>query len=92
MHQIPEIDAFGLIVTDKSALNTKLPELKVPYFSAALTRLLFAASTYPNGGIFYANWQDQQAGAKVTFDGLKDIWGRNKPYLSKHPAKCGMVI
>lgn len=81
-NQIPEIDAFGLIVTDKSALNIKLPELKVPYFFSSVDPAAFAASPYPNGGVFYANWQDQQAGAKVTFDGLKDIWGRNKPSLS----------
>lgn len=82
-NKIPEIDAFGLVVNSKSTLNVKLPELKALYFFSSVNPTAFPAMSYVTGGIFYANWQDQQAGAKVTFDGLKDIWGRNKPILSK---------
>ena len=31
-----------------------------------------------NTGFFIADWQDQERSNLVTFDGLKDNWGRNK--------------
>ena len=80
--QIPEIDAFGLIINNKRALKFIKPGLKAPYFfSSADPNAL--EDVQPSGGTFYANWQDQQSGTAITLDGLKDIWGRNKPYLYK---------
>ena len=79
--QIPQIDAFGLIVKDTSDL--KIKNLNVPYFFSSADPQAFIKSGYPSGGTFYAKWQDQQTGSMVSFDGLKDVWGRNKPYLSK---------
>ena len=80
--QIPEIDAFGLIISSKQGLKFIKPDFSARYFfSSADPDALEAAQ--PSGGIFYANWQDQQSGTAITLDGLKDIWGRNKPYLYK---------
>ncbi|PAW95005.1 hypothetical protein CKK33_16475 [Mucilaginibacter sp. MD40] len=78
--QIPEIDAFGLIINNKEALKFIRPDFNIPYFlSSADPNTL--KNTHPQGGIFYANWQDQQSGNAITLDGLKDVWGRNKRYL-----------
>jgi cellulose synthase/poly-beta-1,6-N-acetylglucosamine synthase-like glycosyltransferase len=80
--QIPEIDAFGLNINNKQALKFITPDLDAPYFfSSADPHVL--EEVQPSGGVFYANWQDQQSGTAITLDGLKDAWGRNKPYLYK---------
>jgi len=80
--QIPQIDAFGLIINNKKVLKFIKPQFDAPYFfSSADPNAL--DDVQPSTGIFYANWQDQQSGTAITLDGLKDIWGRNKPYLYK---------
>jgi cellulose synthase (UDP-forming) len=82
MHaQVPELDAFGLIVGDRAALTKVTTNLKAPYFYSSLNPKAMQSLPLPAGGVFYANWQDQKTASIVTFDGLKDIWGRNKPYL-----------
>ncbi|MEN0055870.1 MAG: hypothetical protein AAGC65_19480, partial [Mucilaginibacter sp.] len=78
--QIPEIDAFGLIIHTKQALRFVKTDFNAPYFFSSSDPHALE-TIQPSGGIFYANWQDQQSGAAITLDGLKDIWGRNKPYL-----------
>ena len=80
--QIAEIDAFGLIISKQSALKNISGGLKAPYFFSSVDPKMAINSDLPVGGIIYANWQDQSTGSTVTFDGLKDIWGRNKPYLA----------
>lgn len=82
-NQIPQIDAFGLVFQNPSDLAVDLSALKVPYFISVANPHAFKGKVYNGSGIFYANWQDQQTGYAVTFDGLKDVWGRDKPYLSK---------
>ncbi len=78
--QIPEIDAFGLIINKKQALKFIKPDFNAPCFFSSADPYAFA-HVQPSGGTFYANWQDQQSGTAITLDGLIDIWGRNKPYL-----------
>jgi cellulose synthase (UDP-forming) len=80
--QIPEIDAFGLIVNNKQALKFIKSNFNAPRFFSSADPYAFK-DVQPPGGIFYANWQDQQSGSTITLDGLKDIWGRNKPFLYK---------
>ncbi|HEY9194689.1 MAG TPA: hypothetical protein VIM77_00430, partial [Mucilaginibacter sp.] len=77
---IPQIDAFGLIISNKHALKFVKSDLKAPFFFGSADPMALAGKE-PSGGAFYANWQDQQSGVAITLDGLKDIWGRNKPYL-----------
>ena len=78
--EIPEIDAFGLVHSDKiPADSIQTDQLTVPhYFSSANPKQYFKSKT-AKGGIFIENWQDQQTASGVSFNGLKDIWGRNKP-------------
>src|SRR5476651_904058 len=81
--QIPQIDAFGLIVHDANDLKNIPHNIHVPYFFSSLNPGVLKVSGAPLGGVFYANWQDQEAASAVTFDGLKDIWGRNKPFITE---------
>nr|WP_294947888.1 glycosyltransferase family 2 protein [uncultured Mucilaginibacter sp.] len=79
---VPEIDAFGLIISNKQELKFVKSDFKAPFFFSSADPYALK-DMQPPGGIFYANWQDQQSGTAITLDGLKDIWGRNKPYLYK---------
>lgn len=79
-NKIPQIDAFSLVIVNKTGLR-QTHDLNVPYLFGAADPKVFTTTPYPAGGVFYADWQDQVAGSVVTFDGVKDILGRNKPYL-----------
>lgn len=79
--QIPAIDAFGLIIDDKRSLKYVTAGIGAPYFISNANPKSLKDVIWPRGGIFYASWQDQQSGSITTFDGLKDVWGRNKPYI-----------
>jgi cellulose synthase (UDP-forming) len=81
--QIPEIDAFGIIINNKRSLKYLTTNIKAPYFLSSADPQALENIVWPTSGTFYANWQDQQSSSSVTLDGLKDIWGRNKPYLYK---------
>jgi cellulose synthase/poly-beta-1,6-N-acetylglucosamine synthase-like glycosyltransferase len=81
-NKIPQIDAFSLVIINKAGLR-QTHDLNVPYLFGATDPKVFASTPYPSGGIFYAGWQDQVASSAVTFDGVKDILGRNKSYLYK---------
>ncbi len=78
---IPALDAYGLVVTDDASLSHINDSLKVPFYFSNSNPRAFTKGNYPAKGIFYANWQDQLAASDVTMDGLKGIYGRNKPYL-----------
>ncbi|TSD67329.1 glycosyltransferase [Inquilinus sp. KBS0705] len=80
--QIPQIDAFGVVLNSRSAIKY-LADVNAPIFFSNVNPEAFTGSVLPSGSIFYANWQDQQAGTMVSLSGLKDILGRNKPYLHK---------
>lgn len=80
-HEIPQIDAFGLIIDNKRALKYIAADLQAPYFFSNTDPEALVNAVWPAGGTFYANWQDQQSASFISFDGLKDIWGRNKSFL-----------
>jgi hypothetical protein len=79
--QIPRLDAFGIVFPDTTNFQNIKVNFKAPYFISSIAPRSLSHSTFFRGNIFYANWQDQQSGSTVTFDGLKDIRGGNKPYL-----------
>ncbi|WP_316837896.1 glycosyltransferase family 2 protein [Pedobacter nutrimenti] len=81
--EIPELNAFGLVIKNKGALKNISASLKMPYFISSADPKVFGDASFPPASIFYANWQDQQSASTVTFDGLKDIWGGNKSSLSR---------
>ncbi len=75
------LDAYGVVVTDKASLNYIADSLDVPFYFSNANPHAFIGRSYPEKGVFYANWQDQYAASSITVDGLKGIYGRNKPYL-----------
>jgi len=79
--QIPQLSAFGIIVNNKLAVQNIPDSLNAPYFYSSIDPGVVTTDSLPIGGAFYASWQDQQAESTITFNGLKDIWGHNKPAL-----------
>lgn len=78
---VPQIDSFGLILTGKPKEYALIKSLKVPYFISSTSAELYLKNFRSNIGTFIKDWQDVQTGNLVTFDGLKDVWGRNKSGL-----------
>ncbi|WP_121201769.1 glycoside hydrolase 5 family protein [Mucilaginibacter gracilis] len=79
LHQlIPQIDFFGLVADQVSAGAEQIGELKVPYFYSYIDALNYLKFPESNTGAFITNWQDEETYSFVTFNGLKDKWGRNK--------------
>jgi cellulose synthase (UDP-forming) len=79
--EIPVLDAFGLVIKQKYAFKNISADMDAPYFISDIDPRLLVDAELPAGGVFLANWQDQQSADAVTFDGLKDIWGHNKPSI-----------
>jgi cellulose synthase (UDP-forming) len=74
---VPQIDSYGLMLNDlKDTAQIKL--LNQPYYFSNVDTKLYFKLPHNNAGVFIGNWQDQQTASTVTFNGLKDIWGRNK--------------
>ncbi|HEY9196818.1 MAG TPA: glycosyltransferase family 2 protein, partial [Mucilaginibacter sp.] len=85
--EIPEIDAFGLVLTKNLQDTAQIKELTAPHYFSSVEPAQYFELKVAGGGVFMKNWQDQQTASGVSFDGLKDIWGRNKPgyyQLLKH--------
>lgn len=78
-NQVPEIDAFGLVVKETLKDTAQVSKLSVPYYYSSIKPELYFKLHDQQTGVLMENWQDQQTASGVTFNGLKDIWGRNKP-------------
>lgn len=76
--RIPQIDQIGLVLTKGLKDTGQIKELPLPYYYSNVTPQLYFKLKADGKPVFFSNWQDQQTAAGVTFDGLKDIWGRNK--------------
>ncbi len=81
--QIPEIDSFGLVFKDGADAGSQIEKLKVPYFYSSINTSSYFRIPAKAKGAFIENWQDEQTAHLVSFNGLKDTWGRNKAALSK---------
>jgi cellulose synthase (UDP-forming) len=79
--QVPEIDSFGLVLSENPSGIDEIKNLKVPYFFSIVNAKSYLNLTYNNTGAFIDSWQDMQTSETVTFNGLKDVWGRNRPLL-----------
>jgi len=77
--QAPDIDAFGLVLTDTLSDTDQINRLTVPYYFSSIKPQPYFKLPNDSVSVFMENWQDEQWEAGVTFNGLKDIWGRNKP-------------
>ena len=79
--QVPGIDSYGLVVTERSPSQLNLTTLNVPHFISKIPANSFLKSNRQKEGYFISDWQDQELNGLVTFDGLRDNWGRNKVAL-----------
>jgi len=77
--EVPEIDAFGLVLTHDLKDTAQISQLTVPYYFSRVNAPLYFKRKTTASSVFIEKWQDQQTAAGVTFNGLRDIWGRNKP-------------
>jgi cellulose synthase/poly-beta-1,6-N-acetylglucosamine synthase-like glycosyltransferase/beta-mannanase len=78
--ELPEIDAFGLIIhgSDTSGL-AQIAGLKAPWFISQVAPDSYVTFTRPPTAVFLKNWQDIHDRDYLTFDGILDHWGRHKP-------------
>lgn len=78
-YHIPELDSYGLIVSDKSLGIAKIKDLQVSYYFSKIAPEVYFGGNFSNKGIILSAWQDLLSSRKVYFDGLKDHYGKHKP-------------
>jgi cellulose synthase/poly-beta-1,6-N-acetylglucosamine synthase-like glycosyltransferase/beta-mannanase len=81
--EIPEIDSYGLVFRKGADAVAQIKGLKVPYFYSSINTSAYIRARGSVHSAFIDSWQDEQTSDRVSFDGLKDLWGRNKPALSQ---------
>lgn len=79
--EVPEIDVFGLILSDKFDVQKQISRIELPYFFSSANPAAYLKIKQKSVGVMIENWQDQQNADLVTFNGLKDEKGRNKEVL-----------
>jgi hypothetical protein len=77
--QLPEVDAFGLIINHDTSGMGQISGLKVPCFISQVAMEQYAAMPDQHMNIFINAWQDIGDRDYLTFDGIVDHWGRYKP-------------
>ncbi|GAB3940209.1 hypothetical protein GCM10028805_01620 [Spirosoma harenae] len=77
---IPQIDSYGVVLEGSSKMLalSRINDLSVPYFFSSIKVADYAKVVNKKTSVFFPNWQDEQTIEGVTFNGLKDHWGRNK--------------
>jgi cellulose synthase (UDP-forming) len=80
LHQeLPEINAFAIIVSKESKDLLKLGQLNIPYYFSKISTQKYLGLPNKNVGVYITFWQDLESTDQLTFDGLLDHWGRQKP-------------
>jgi cellulose synthase/poly-beta-1,6-N-acetylglucosamine synthase-like glycosyltransferase/beta-mannanase len=77
--ELPEIDAFGLIIPEDGAGLSQISSLQAPWFISQAPVSQYAGTGLKTGSVFLKNWQDIGDRDYLTFDGILDHWGRHKP-------------
>jgi hypothetical protein len=77
--QLPEIDAFGLVLHTDTAGVSQINGLQAPCFISQVPVERYVQLTGLHNGAFITRWQDAGERDYLTFDGLLDHWGRYKP-------------
>ena len=75
---VPEIDVFGFIANGNSKESINYQQLGLPYFFSKIQAPDYLDQNIQTEGFFIADWQDQERSDLVSFEGLKDNWGRKK--------------
>jgi beta-mannanase len=77
--ELPEIDAFGLVIHGVDTTGTaQMAGLQASWFISQVDPSSYAKLTIPSTGVFLKNWQDIHDRDYLTFDGILDHWGRRK--------------
>lgn len=76
---VPQLDAIGLVLEKNLADTAQIAFIKQPYYYSNADARLYFKLKHAQPGVIIGNWQDQQTAFHVTFNGLKDLQGRNKP-------------
>jgi len=77
--QLPEVDAFGLIVGNDTTGLAEVQQLEVPCFISRISMPEYVKVADPHMNTFINAWQDTGEKDYLSFDGLVDHWGRYKP-------------
>lgn len=77
--QLPEVDAFGLIVGSDTTGLSQVRQLRIPCFISSISAPEYVNITDRQMGAYIAAWQDTGEKDYLSFDGLVDHWGRYKP-------------
>ncbi|MDR6195355.1 glycosyltransferase family 2 protein [Siphonobacter sp. SORGH_AS_0500] len=77
---IPEIDSYGLLVEGQMTVDQRriIRQIRLPYFFSSISVSSYAEFRSLKTPVFFSNWQDEQLVDQVSFNGLRDHWGRNK--------------
>ena len=76
---LPQIDAFGLIIYEDTTGMAQVKKLNVPYYFSRISVRHYLQLPESNTGVFVEEWQDTKTKTAVTFNGVLDQWGRQKP-------------
>ena len=77
--QLPEVDAFGLIINGDTAGIGQLKELKAPCFISQVPVPRYLQLPAGISAVFIDAWQDAGESGRLAFNGIVDHWGRYKP-------------
>lgn len=78
--RVPAVDMFGLIIGQDTTGISSIKNIRQPVFISEISPENLVLLDKENSlSVFAKEWQDQQTRDYVTFDGLLDQWGRQKP-------------
>ncbi len=87
--RVPQINSVGLIYPENLSHKNVIGLLNTPYFFSEIAPEACLKLPANNNGAFVGSWQDQHTADVLTFNGLKDEFGRNKPYLHQLSSRWG---
>jgi cellulose synthase (UDP-forming) len=77
-HEIPLIDAYGLVFNKYFDSAISLNQLSFPYFVSQVLAERYLQLKESTTGSFIARWQDIEQSDRVLLDGIKDLQARKK--------------
>jgi cellulose synthase (UDP-forming) len=87
--RIPQINSIGLIYPEATFDTNQISMFNTPYFISEVAPESYLKLAPNNIGAFVGSWRDQHTADILTFSGLKDEFGRNKPYLDRLSNRWG---
>ncbi|GAA0533848.1 hypothetical protein GCM10009415_14230 [Chitinophaga japonensis] len=88
--QLPEVDAFGLIINSDTAGIAQIKALAAPCFISQVSVPHYLQLPASTGAVFIGSWQDAGERGHLAFNGIVDHWGRYKPAYYQLGARWGL--